>query len=144
MKNHLALFDVIGVIAHKRYQGAERTLAAIGFNHTEARLLTLLSQRDGATQDELSAQLFVDRSNAGRSLKRLEADGYVTRERDTDDRRTFRVYITKNGSAATRQIAKVKDVLAAELFQTMTEDEMATALRLLESVANDEFCTPRR
>lgn len=137
MKSYLELFDVFGAVGQKRFRTAERALSTVGFNHTEARLLMLLGQNDGATQDDLSAQLFVDRSNAGRSLKRLETDGYVERKRDSQDRRTNTVFITKKGLAATRKIAKIRDAIAHELFQALSENEAETVLRLLRRVSEN-------
>lgn len=138
MNSQLELFDLIGIIAHKRYVTAERKLSVLGFNHTEARLLTLLSQNGAVTQDELSAFLTVDRSNAGRSLKKLEAGGYISRRKDASDKRTYIVHITKKGTDAVGQIAKVKESLAKELFRNLNAADVKTIVRLLQSASLDE------
>ena len=75
---HADLFELIGVLARRRYHAADRSYASLGLNHTEGRLLTMLDADPGAaTQDALSRRLLVDRSNAGRAFKRLEQAGYV-------------------------------------------------------------------
>ena len=80
MNNLNTLFDLIGGLARRRFQTAERYFSTLGLNHTEARLLNLLDRENGAaTQDALSNMLFVDRSNAGRALKSLEHEGYIER-----------------------------------------------------------------
>src|SRR5512145_2076009 len=83
VSSFMKLFDLIGELARRRYQAAEQCFSALGLNHTEARLLAILSQHHGvAAQDVLSNRLTVDRSNAGRALQRLEQDGYVSRRKD--------------------------------------------------------------
>ena len=82
------LFELIGALARRRYQTAERFYAPLGLNHTEARLLKMLDNEAVATtQDALSRRLFVDRSNAGRAFKRLEQAGHVDRRKDDADNR---------------------------------------------------------
>ena len=100
----IELFELIGALARRRYQAAERSYAPLGLNHTEARLLTMLAGEGGAaTQDALSRRLFVDRSNAGRAFKRLEQAGYVGRRKDDADNRTNLVDITAEGPRGRRR-----------------------------------------
>jgi DNA-binding MarR family transcriptional regulator len=139
MDNYFALFEMIGVLARRRYQTAEREMAAIGLNHTEARLLSLLSEAGGeSAQDALSNQLHIDRSNAGRALKRLEQDGYITRVRDEADRRAFLVQLTGKGRRAVRDIMKVRNAIVAGFFGELTEEEAGRAVALLEKALAGE------
>jgi DNA-binding MarR family transcriptional regulator len=139
MDNYFALFEMIGVLARRRYQTAEREMAAIGLNHTEARLLSLLSEAGGeSAQDALSNQLHIDRSNAGRALKRLEQDGYITRVRDEADRRAFLVQLTGKGRRAVRDIMKVRNAIVASFFGELTEEEAGRAVALLEKALAGE------
>jgi DNA-binding MarR family transcriptional regulator len=139
MDNLLALFDLVGVLARRRYQTAERYFSAIGLNHTEARLLTLLHQQGGtATQDALSNMLFLDRSNAGRAMKRLEHDGYVERCKHDADKRTNLVQMTANGRAAVAQIATLKSKMARDLFGDLADEEAGQILGLLGSPHKDQ------
>jgi DNA-binding MarR family transcriptional regulator len=130
-----ALFDCIGDLARRRFQLAERHFAAVGFNHTEARLLTLLHHQGGeAAQDALSSQLHVDRTNAGRALQRLERDGYLTRAASETDKRARQVRITAKGRKAVNQLHKLRDRIVAGFFGTLPEPEAAAiAARLRET-----------
>lgn len=130
--NLAILFDLIGELARLRYQAAERYFATLGLNHTEARLLTLLHQQQGAsTQDALSNLLFVDRSNAGRALKSLEQQGYVERTRHDVDRRTHRVQLTPKGRAAVTAIARLRTEMAQRFFGDLDEPEAGQIVDLL-------------
>lgn len=131
----LTLFDLIGELARRRYQTAERYYSVLGLNHTEARLLTLLGQADGvAAQDALSSQLSVDRSNAGRALQRLEQDGYILRRKDKADKRANAVQITAKGRKAVVEISKLRKKIAFNFFGDLKESEAGTIVELLRKV----------
>jgi DNA-binding MarR family transcriptional regulator len=134
-----ALFDLIGVLARRRYQTAERYFSALGLNHTEGRLLRLLSQQHGAaTQDALSSLLWVDRSNAGRALKGLEQRGYIIRRKDGADQRANLVRITAKGRKAVVEISKLRKKMAQSFFGDLQDNEASTILDLLGKVLPNE------
>lgn len=139
MDNFLKLFDLIGVLARRRFQAAEQNFSAVGLNHTEARLLTLLYKEDGAaTQDALSNMLFVDRSNAGRGLKRLEQKGYIARRENEGNKKTKLVQITAKGRQAVVEISKLRKKMAQNFFGALREDEAAVILELLQKALGNE------
>lgn len=132
MNSFLPLFDLIGVLARRRYQTAERYFSTLGLNHTEARLLTLLFKHDGSmSQDELSGMLSIDRTNAGRALKSLEQEKYILRAKGDVDKRTNLVRITAKGRHAALEISKLKKKMAQEFFGDLSEGEAATVVSLL-------------
>ncbi len=132
MNSLQTLFDLIGVLARRRYQTAEQYFATLGLNHTEARLLTLLSEEGGAAgQDALSNRLFVDRTNSGRALKHLEDEEYVRRRRDAEDKRANLVEITAKGRKAVAEISKLRKKMAQSFFGDLTEDEAGRVVELL-------------
>ena len=130
----LDLFELIGALARRRYQTAERFYAPLGLNHTEARLLKMLDDESGATtQDALSRRLFVDRSNAGRAFRRLEQAGHVGRRKDDADHRTNLVEITLGGREAAAEIKRLGDEMARSFFGDLTEVDAATIVTLLRT-----------
>ena len=132
MDSFVRLFDMIGVLARRRYQEAERWFPDLGLNHTEARLLTLLSEEGGSsTQEALSNLLLVDRSNAGRALKRLEQGDYVVRQPDDADKRTNLVRMTAKGREAVGELSALRVKMAQSFFGDLTEDEAGTIVDLL-------------
>ena len=133
MDRFIVLFDLVGELARRRYQMAEQGFAGLGLNHTEARLLSLLHQKDGsATQDELSSMLFIDRSNAGRGLKRLETGGYVARSKDSADKRANLVQMTQKGRQAVAAISRIRKEMARSFFGNLTAQEAGLLADLLK------------
>jgi len=133
LDNHLALYDLIGTLARRRFQDAERWFAGLGLNHTEARLLNLVSQQKGeVAQDVLSGMIFIDRTNVGRALKSLEAAGYIERRKGEADKRTYMVRITAEGRKVIASIGKLRKRMAREFFSDLSAEEAGRILGLLE------------
>jgi MarR family transcriptional regulator, transcriptional regulator for hemolysin len=134
------LFDLIGELARRRHQTAERCFSTLGLNHTEARLLTLLHQAGGvAAQDALSNRLSVDRSNAGRALQRLEQAEYILRRKEHADKRANLVHMTAKGRKAVVEISKLRKKMAQSFFGDLKADEAGAVVDLLrKSLPNEE------
>lgn len=145
MSVYLALFDMIGELARRRYQIAERSFAALNLNHTEARLLTLLREEGGeATQEGLSNKLTVDRTNAGRALQRLEQGGYILRQKNDTDKRANLIQMTVKGRKTVVAILRLRQKIAERFFGDLDEREAEVILRLLGKTGAGESNTRSR
>ena len=139
MDKFTELFDLIGALARRRYKEGEQHFSALGLNHTEARLLTLLDQEKGAaTQDALSNRLSVDRSNAGRGLKNLEQKGYIRRSENEGNKKTKFVETTAKGRQTIVEISKIRKKMAQSFFGDLTEDDAGAIVELLQKALADE------
>ena len=139
MQSFPELFEIIGVLARRRYQCAERQFAKLGLNHSEARILTLLDQEKGAaTQDTLSNLLFVDRSNAGRALKNLEHSGHIVRKKDEADKRTNMVHLTPLGKDTILEIHKLKQEIVDGFFGALSETEAGHVVTLMKKMMTED------
>src|SRR3954449_2637233 len=96
--------------------------------HTEHKLsprqfhlLGLLHDRGALTQRELGTLMHVDPSILVTLLNPLEADGYLSRERDPDDRRRHVVTITPRGEQQLERAAQAQRDAENELFAGLTD-----------------------
>ncbi|KIX12675.1 MarR family winged helix-turn-helix transcriptional regulator [Dethiosulfatarculus sandiegensis] len=139
MDNLVRLFDLIVVLARRRYHAAEHHFKVLGLNHTKANLLTLLDREGGvATQEELSNLIFLDRSNAGRALKCLEEQGYVERRKNTGDKRTNLVQITTKGSKAVIDISRLKKRIIKSVSGELSDEQAGRIMEMLEKTLKAE------
>ncbi len=139
MNPYHSLLDLVGTLARKRFVMAERYFAKIGLNHTEARMLNLLSRAGGtATQEALANQVFIDRSNVGRALKALESEQYILRCKDAADKRSNLVTITPKGEELVVEIQKIGVEMAQSFFGELTESEAETIIKMLSPAAKGE------
>jgi DNA-binding MarR family transcriptional regulator len=81
-------------------------LDRFGITYPQYLAIIALSSRDGQKVSELGETLFLESNTLTPLIKRLEAAGFVTRTRDTQDERVVRVSLTDTG----HQLAK--DALA--------------------------------
>ena len=72
-------------------------LEELGLTYPQYVTVICLWEEDKQTVKGLSEKLFLEPSTMTPMLKRLEAMGYVTRERDSEDERSVRVSLTEAG-----------------------------------------------
>ena len=91
-------------------------LADLNLTSAEINVLANLADRGALNVRELSAETGTRASTLTGVLDRLESRGYLTRELDATDRRSFRLPLTEAGQAvATRVRAAVSDLEQAAL-----------------------------
>ena len=69
----------------------------LGLTYPQYVTLVALNDHGGQTVSQLGEKLFLESSTLTPLLKRLEAMGYVTRKRDSEDERQVRVNLTPKG-----------------------------------------------
>nr|WP_229632357.1 MarR family transcriptional regulator [Pseudoduganella danionis] len=87
-------------------------LEALGLTYPQYVTIICLWEQDHQTVKGLSEQLFLEPSTMTPMLKRLEAMGYVSRERDKDDERSVRISLTEAGRQLREQAFDYRDITA--------------------------------
>ena len=72
-------------------------LDELGLTYTQYVTIVALMEEDGQTVSGLGEKLFLESNTLTPILKKLEAMGYLERNRDTVDERQVRVHLTKSG-----------------------------------------------
>ncbi len=72
-------------------------LTSLNLTYPQYLVLLVLWQQDKITVNALADQLFLDSGTLTPLLKRLEKNGYIGRQRDTDDERRVIVTLTETG-----------------------------------------------
>lgn len=114
------LTDVQSGLA-KRFR--ERT-SHLGVSRSQWRVLTALSGRPGATQTELADLVGVGRAPLGKIIDRLEAQGWVERRSDPNDRRVNRLFITKDVQPIAEPTREISQQVVEELLEKLPEDDV--------------------
>lgn len=76
-------------------------------------ILFRLWEGDGITQKELHAGLDVEQATLSNTLKRMERDGFLTRERNRKDRRRSAILLTDTGASLRKLVPAAIDDLQA-------------------------------
>jgi DNA-binding MarR family transcriptional regulator len=117
---------------------AQRKLAALfeplGIYPGQDRLLSELWIEDGMSQTELIEQLSVEPPTVTGTLQRLERDGFVRREPDSENRRVSRVYLTDTGRNLEAPVREAWREIEAELVSGLSPTEREILGELLGRV----------
>ena len=129
----MELIDMAGRMAHRRPQG--------GPARGQALVLSILAGREALSQRELQQMLGIQPGSLSELLSKLEAKGFLTREKG-EDRRGNLLRITDAGRAAIPQAEETEDDPFAPLTAE-EQDRLAGLLRTLLTRWMDELEPPR-
>ena len=88
-------------------------LEPLGLTYPQYLALLVLWEQDGLGVNELGERLFLDSGTLTPLLKRMEAAGWVTRERAADDERRVVISLTAAGHALRQRARSVPSKLAS-------------------------------
>jgi len=109
----------------------------IAMHRAQAALLCRLYMEEGLTQSEIAGQLCVQGATVTNMLKRMEEAGLVSRQRDPDDNRLVRVYLTEEGQNKERSIAEQFVKVEQAMFEGLTQEDRASLRRILRQVLDN-------
>jgi DNA-binding MarR family transcriptional regulator len=125
------LLGLLGQVAMRRLRDA---LTSHDLKPRQFQILDLLAERGPTGQRELGQMLAIDQSILVTMLNPLEADGLITRERDTADRRRHLVTITAAGKRHVASAVRAHREAEDALFAGLTEQQRAQLRDLLIAV----------
>ena len=96
-------------------------LEPLGLTHPQYLVMLALWQHAPLSVKELSRLLLLDPGTLSPLLKRLEAIGYVRRERDPGDERALAVTLTPAGTALRQQAEQIPATIVARLGMSVEE-----------------------
>lgn len=109
-------------------------VSAFGVTVSGAHALEVLAERGALSLSALSAELFVDRSTACRTVGLLEDRGYLVRLADSRDGRAIRLELTDAGRALEARLRQDAVWEAEALLSSLEPDDRRAALRLLREL----------
>lgn len=130
--DELVCFDLYA--ASRAVTAAYRpVLADLGLTYPQYLVLVVLWERGACPIKDLASTLRLDHATLTPLLRRLEAAGLLTRERDEGDARSVTVRVTPAGQALHRHAPEVQCRIEEALG--LSRDDLATLQALLRSVA---------
>lgn len=96
-------------------------LEPMGLTHPQYLVMLALWEEEPLTVTELSRRLDLDAGTLSRLLKRLQAAGLVTRDRNPADERTLAVGLTPQGRALREQALQVPATIVERLGMDLDE-----------------------
>jgi DNA-binding MarR family transcriptional regulator len=116
-------------------------LDALGLTYPQYLVMLVLWERGASTVKQLGQALELDSGTLSPLLKRLEAHGYVRRERSTSDERSVLVHLTDTGAALRTRASSVPRRIAGATGMEFVELEALrqNLVRLTEAVSTHQL-----
>lgn len=109
-------------------------LSKVGLSGYQGLYLRTVCMHPGITQEDVATRLVFNKSSVARQLSALEKAGLVTRKRCEKDKRSVRVYPTKEGQALLPLIRECSKEFFALASCDLTEEEITLLERLCEKL----------
>lgn len=110
-------------------------LTGTGVHPAEAYVVHELWKSAPLSQSEISQRLEIGNATVGKTIQRLERNGFVERTRVPNDRRRIMVKLTAKGQAAHERFAEATNLLVADIDRVLTPAGAAQFLGSLETLA---------
>jgi DNA-binding MarR family transcriptional regulator len=104
-------------------------LERVGLTYTQYITMMVLWERQSVTAKELGQRLYLDSGTLTPLLKRMEAKGLLTRQRDPVDERSLRVTVTDAGKALKERCLEIPYCMTKNV--KLTKEESETLYKLL-------------
>jgi DNA-binding MarR family transcriptional regulator len=118
----------------------DKNLEPYSIGSGQFSFLLALYRKDGVSQDILSKELNVDKATTTRAITKLEKEGYVEREVDSSDRRSYKVYLTPEGFLLKNEMRKISQRWTKILMKHFSNEEQESLkdyLKRMSIVASD-------
>lgn len=111
----------------------EQRSAQLSLTLSQCKTLSLLARNEGISQRQLADLADIDPMSIVRILDRMEADGWVERRADPQDRRARRLAVTAKARPILDQILEMGTATRAEALAGLDVRQRDQLVTLLES-----------
>lgn len=125
----------IAIIYRSHLACMAKELEAYRIGSGQFDFLMVLYRKDGISQEILAKALKVSKATSTRAIKNLEKEGYVYRQRDENDLRAYRVYLTEEGKEVRKVILEKLVFFADMLLSDFTLEERELLRRLIRKAS---------
>jgi MarR family transcriptional regulator, transcriptional regulator for hemolysin len=106
----------------------------LGLTLDECKALAYLHRNQGVTQAELACSSDIPPMTLMRILDRMEGTGWIERRPDPEDRRAWRLHLTRAAIPALTRIWAIADRVNAESFEGLNSTDQVRLIGVLERI----------
>lgn len=125
---------LFGKICAKMRKDYAQSLREYNLHVGQDHALVELWKHDGITQTQLSERMGCEPPTLTKMLKSLEEYGLVKREKDADDARISRVFLTDQGQALEQPIFKIRESFEGKMFAGICLEEKILFRSILDKI----------
>ena len=114
---------------------AQKNITA--FNGEQGRILHVLWENDGISNQELSKRSGLAMSSLTTMLERMEEKNLLTRKGCPKDKRKCLLFLTEHANSLKKEYDEISDKMTKLSFEGISEDERLTFEKTLENILHD-------
>lgn len=103
-----------------------------GIGSGQFPFLMRLYHEDGINQESLSDYLKIDKGTTARAIQKLVDEGYVLRQRDEKDRRSYRIFLSEKAKKLEPDMKKIASEWEDILFSGFDDNQRKEITNSLE------------
>ena len=115
----------------------DRQSQSLGLTRAQWSVLAHLNRGDGIQQKTLARSMDITPITLARHLDRLEADSWVERRDDPEDRRAKMVYLTPKAKPMIEKLAGIGRKVRDQALKGIDEAELDTFMHTLSKIKNN-------
>ena len=120
-----SLGRLVAILHRRDIAYLNQALKPYAITSAEVGMMRSLYKAEDRSQEELSLTLTIDKAAIARSVKSLEAKGYVRRISDERDKRCNRLFLTEKARALQGEIEPLIDAWNSECRTVIGDEEYA-------------------
>lgn len=119
-------------------------LGEFGLTYPQYLVLLVLWEKDGQPVNDIAKRLSLETNTVTPLLKRMEADGVVTRDKGIDDGRQMIVKLTRKGHNLRKKLTDVPVTVGnAVICESVTPETVPGLFSMLDDIINQLKCPSR-
>ncbi len=135
MEGNESIFDLYHKVHKELIKNIKRIAGPYEFKRGELPILAKLIKRgDGITQREMLDNLPISKSTMSKNIDNLVQKGYLRKEKDPEDRRATRIYLTDKGKRAEETIREIDSKVEKIMLEGLNESDKSKLKEYLKTI----------
>ena len=106
----------------------------IGITTEQFSVMMAVYTKSGITQSEIAKMVLKDKTNITRIIDLLEKSDYIKRKRDRNDRRIYKIYLTKSGKVILNKVFPITEQVDKNGLSNLNISQISELKKLLANV----------
>lgn len=123
--------QLLGLVTRAYRSTMDEWMNSVGLRRAQLIILVELYKNEGISQIELAERTAINSATISEMLLMLEEARLIVRQRDAQDRRLVRVYLTQAGRAKEAEFQREFQHLEATMFEGVSADQRQTMRHVL-------------
>ena len=116
-----------------------KKLEEIDIKSGQQDFMYVICNNEGITQKELSERLYIGKATTAKAVKSLIESGYIKREKDTKDKRFYKLYLTDKGREVAPLVKSTFKDIRDICLTDFTEEETKQAINMLKKILDNVY-----